>query len=359
MRIAILTNNATGLYKFRKELIEQLVVNHEVYTVHPYDKSVERLECLGCKFVPLEFNRRRANPFEDFRQFHNYIRLLKKIKPDFVITYTIKPNIYGALASRIKRIPYAVNVTGLGTAFEKDGLLQKLVTIMYKTALKRAQIVFFENSANRGLFVNEKIIRQNKTCVLNGAGVNVDTFSILPYPDNTVFKFLFIGRVMKEKGVEELFAAMKRLVRDGEKCFLNVVGPLEENYKEELERCELEGWLKYHGSQDDVRPFIETCDCFVLPSYHEGMANTNLESASSGRPIITSNIPGCREAIVEGVSGLLCRSKDVDSLYRTMKQMLGFTRGQRELMGIVGRKHMEDVFDKKLVVQATLDRLFG
>jgi galacturonosyltransferase len=161
---------------------------------------------------------------------------------------------------------------------------------------------------------------------------------------------------MKEKGIDELFSAMQRLVEEGQKCFLDVVGPFEENYKEKLEEYEKAGWLKYHGYQENVIPFISACDCFVLPSYHEGMANTNLECASSGRPIITSNISGCKEAVVDG-SGLLCEPKNNESLYETMKAMIEKTREERERMGQVGRKHMEDVFDKKKVVEETIKHL--
>ena len=358
MRIVIFANADSGLYLFRKELIAELLKNHKVYISLPYGRYVGQLVDMGCEFIELPMNRRGINPIADFKLIHKCFSILKEVKPHLAITYTIKPNIYGGWACKVRKIPYAVNITGLGTAFENGGLLKYLVKFMYKIALKRGRVVFFENFANRELFIREKIVPQEKTCVLNGAGVNLDRFSVLPYPDNIAFKFLFIGRIMKEKGVDELFEAMKRLVGDGEKCFLDVVGPLEEDYWEKLKQCELEGWLKYHGRQNEVRSFIEACDCFVLPSYHEGMANTNLECASSGRPIITSNIPGCREAAVEG-SGLLCEPKNADSLYHVMKQMLGFTRGQREQMGIVGRKYMEEVFDKKLVVQATLDRLFG
>ena len=163
---------------------------------------------------------------------------------------------------------------------------------------------------------------------------------------------------MKEKGIDELFEVMKRLVAEGKQCFLDVVGPFEEDYKDKLEQYENDGWLKYHGYQSDVRPFINNCHCFVLPSYHEGMANTNLECASSGRPVITSNIPGCKEALVEGVSGLLCEPKNVNSLYSVMKRMVEMSVAERRAMGLAGRKHMEDVFDKKKVVEETIGYLY-
>ena len=162
---------------------------------------------------------------------------------------------------------------------------------------------------------------------------------------------------MKEKGIEELFEAMKMLVAEGQKCYLDVIGPFEEDYKKRLKEFEKEGWLKYHGYQDDVRPFIRDCDCFVLPSYHEGMANTNLEAAAMGRPGITSNIPGCKEAVIDNVSGFLCESKDVESLYRCMKRMI--ESDNREEMGREARKHMEDGFGKMTVVKNTLTAIYS
>ena len=356
-RILILANDANGLLLFRKELIEELLKSNEVYLSLPYGKQVDELTSRGCNFIDTSIERRGMNPKTDLKLFKDYLRILCDVQPDLVITYTIKPNIYGGMACSIKNIPYAVNITGLGTAFQGDGALRTMVTAMYKVALKKAKVVFFENTANRDLFIREKIVKIRQACHLNGAGVNLERFLYQDYPDNDVFHFLFIGRVMKEKGIEELFEAMRRLITEGEKCFLEVVGPFEENYKDRLEQFEKEGWLKYHGFQDDVRPFIRACDCFVLPSYHEGMANTNLECAASGRPLITSNIPGCREAVIDGETGYLCEAQKSDSLYEAMKSMMNNNKEIRAEMGKAGRRFMEKNFDKKNVVRSTLNHL--
>ena len=170
-------------------------------------------------------------------------------------------------------------------------------------------------------------------------------------------RFLFVGRVMQEKGIDELFSAMERLRDEGAECTLEVLGGYEEDYADTIRRYEEKGWLRYHGYQLDVRPYIENAHCFVLPSYHEGMANTNLECAAMGRPVITSDIPGCREAVVDGKSGLLCRPKDVGSLYEAMRRFLEMTPDQREAMGRAGRQRMETVFDKRLVVAETVKHL--
>lgn len=357
MRILILANYDLGLYKFRKELIEELMsMGHEVYISLPDGDLVRPFEKMGCTFIETPVDRRGINPKTDFSLFLNYRKMMKEVNPDLVITYTIKPNIYGGIAARLAKIQYAVNITGLGTAFEKPGVVRTVAVNLYKIALKKAKVIFFENSSNRDEMLSFKCCDKEKTVVLHGAGVNTETYSYQPYPHNDAVKFLFVGRVMKEKGIDELFEAMKRLVGEGEKCTLDVVGPFEEDYKGKLEEYENAGWLKYHGYQENVIPFIAACDCFVLPSYHEGMANTNLECASSGRPIITSNIPGCKEAVVEG-SGMLCETKNADSLYSAMKQMIEMSREERKAMGKIGRQHMEDVYDKKKVVTKTLSCL--
>jgi len=353
MRILILANLDLGLYKFRKELIEDMLhQNHDVYISLPDGDLVRPFEKMGCTFINTPVDRRGINPKTDFGLFRNYRKMMKEVNPDLVITYTIKPNIYGSIAACLANKQYVVNITGLGTAFENPGIIRTIVVNLYKIALKKAKIIFFENSGNRDEMLAYGCCEKKNTVVLKGAGVNTDFYCYQPYPNNEMVRFLFIGRVMKEKGIDELFEAMKRLISDGENCFLDVVGPFEEDYKEKLDEYEKTGWLKYQGYQEDVKPYIATCDCFVLPSYHEGMANTNLECASSGRPIITSNIPGCKEAVTDG-SGFLCEPKNVESLYQAMKKIIGTTRDERAQMGKVGRRYMQEEFDKKTVIAET------
>lgn len=357
--VLILANSSGGVFDFRRELIKELMAKGYLVSVsNPDQDKTKELQEIGCRIITTEMDRRGINPIHDLNLVLQYRKLLKTVKPDLVITYTIKPNIYGGLVCRLTRTPYAANITGLGTAFENTGFLKKIVTEMYKVALKKAKVVFFENAANRKIFVELSILKENKTKVLNGAGVNLDHFKYIEYPvQEKPFVFLFVGRLMREKGVDELLESMKRLVAEGREVRLMVLGRYEEGYEEQVKQYQEDGWLEYYGYQTDVRPFIAKAHCFVLPSYHEGMANTNLECASSGRPIITSNIPGCKEAVVEG-SGLLCESKDVGSLYIAMKAMTEKTREERERMGKTGRKHMEDVFDKKKVVAETIKHLF-
>ena len=358
MKILILANYDVGLYQFRRELIADLLENHEVVLSLPNGDLVRLLEEMGCRFLDTPVDRRGINPVTDLKLFIRYWKLLAGEKPDLVITYTIKPNIYGGIVCRLRKIPCAVNITGLGTAFQNRGALRRLVTILYKTALKKAKVVFFENAENMGTLLHEGIVRENQCCLLNGAGVNTDHYAFTPYPaEEAPVRFLFMGRVMREKGIDELFAAMERLVGEGYSCELDVLGYYEEDYKEKIDSFVQRGWLRYHGFQRDVTPYIAESHCFVLPSWHEGMANTNLECAAMGRPVITSNIHGCKEAVVEGTSGLLCEAKNADSLYEAMARFMNMTREERTIMGIAGRQHMEAVFDKKKVVAATLKAL--
>lgn len=358
MNILVLANDDLGLYLFRKELIEELLLRHKVIVSSPFGEKVSDLRMLGCKLIETPIDRRGINPFTDIRLFLQYIHMIVQFKPDQVITYTIKPNIYGGFACRLLRVPYAVNITGLGTSLQEKGLLYTLVKVMYKIALKRSSVVFFENAGNMQIMLQEKIIANNQCKLLAGAGVNLEHFYYTPYPkEDAPIRFLFIGRIMKEKGIDELFSAMRRLIQEGIPCMLDAIGYYEEDYKQTIQEAKMEGWLNYEGFQADVRPFIKRAHCFVLPSWHEGMANTNLECAAMGRPLITSRIHGCMEAVVEGESGLLCEVKNIDSLYNTMKTFTNLPYEKKASMGISGRRHMESIFDKKKVVANTVKAL--
>ena len=354
MKFLIFSNDSTGITDFRMELLSELLRKGEVVVATPNNGTVNEITGLGVRVVEMCVDRRGINPIKDLILVSSMLKILMIEKPDFVITYTIKRNVYGGVACRIVRIPYAVNVTGLGTAFQGAGMLRNMVSMLYKVGCKKAKVVFFENSENRQIFINEGIIREAQACLLDGAGVNLDYYQVTEYPTDDKIHFLFIGRIMKEKGIDELFKAMRMLNMGGISCSLDVLGGFDEDYNEKIKEYESEGWMTYYGYQNDIRPFIANCHCFVLPSWHEGMANTNLECAASGRPVITSNIHGCLEAVEDGVTGYLCEKQNVNDLYRVMRQFAKLPYEKRKDMGLAGRKRMENIFDKKKVVRETL-----
>ena len=357
MRILIATNHSYMFYRFRKELVEALMQEHEVILSTPFVGHEDDLQAMGLRCIDTEIDRRSINPFKDMKLLKTYRKMLDEIQPDLVITYSIKPNIYMGSACKAKGIPYVTNVQGLGTAFEKP-VLSSVVSVMYRSALRKAKTVFFENEENAQFFLHKTIISAQQMKVLPGAGINLDEYPYVPMQDDGVCSFLFVGRIMKEKGVDEFFAAAKTIKAEfGEMVAFDVVGFYEDAYKETVDQLVADGVINFHGFQTDVHPFYEAADCVVLPSYHEGMSNVLLEAAASGRPLITSDIPGCREAVEDGVSGYLCPAKDADALYEAMRRFVELPENWRGEMGRRGRERMEQRFSKTAVVAETIKHL--
>lgn len=359
MKILILANNDVGLYKFRKELIQELIhQGNKVIVSVPDGELVPDIRNLGVKVILTDVDRRGINPLTDLKLLMRYFRMEVTLKPDLVITYTIKPNVYGGLVSRLLHISYAENITGLGTTFQKENLVKKLVCLLYKISVKRAKVVFFENEENKQIFLDHHLIREEQACKLNGAGVNLEEYPYTEYPgENEPIRFLFIGRVMKEKGVDELFEAARRIKAEYPDILFDIVGPMEDEYGAVIKKLEEDGIITYYGYQKDVRPFIARCHCFVLPSWHEGMANTLLETGAMGRPLITSNIHGCLEA-VEEKNGYLADVKDAGSLLEQMEKFLDHSYKEKKEMGQASRRVMEKKFGKKKVVEKTIEEIW-
>lgn len=355
MRIMIITNHSYMLYQFRRELIASLLKEHEVIISTPFVGHEEDFKEMGCTVINTYVDRRGVNPFTDYKLLSTYASLIRTWSPDKVITYSIKPNIYAGIVCRFKHVPYYANVQGLGTAFQKKSLA-KIVTFLYKFAFQKVRVVFFENEGNALEFQKRHIISLSKQKVLHGAGVNLDHYDYQPYPCDETIHFLFVGRIMKEKGVEELFDAMKKLHQEYQNhVILDVVGFFEDEYKDVVEELQQQGILQFHGFQQEVRPYYASSHCVVLPSYHEGMSNVLLEASASGRAIITSNIPGCQEAVDEGINGYLCHVKDSSSLYECMKKFMTLSYTQKEMMGKRGREKMDREFNKENIVKETIE----
>lgn len=356
-KILIATNHSYMLYRFRKELIAELLKDNSVTLSMPFVGHEKDFEVMGCKCINIEIDRRGINPKTDFKLLLNYIKLIKTEKPDKIITYSIKPNIYCGIVASFFRIPYFVNVQGLGTAFQSKKLAP-VVTAMYKAATRKAKTVFFENTANAQEFINRKILKKEQINVLNGAGINLDIYKYTEYPDDAVVKFLYIGRIMKEKGIDELFDAFSRLKNQfGDKVSLDIVGFFEDEYKDVIDTLSEKKIINFHGFQTDTVPYYQNCSCVVLPSYHEGLSNVLLEASATGRPVITSNIPGCKETVNDNNTGYLVNVKDSDDLYNKMKKFVLLSAEEKSTMGKNARIKMENEFDKKQVVKNTIDKI--
>ncbi len=359
-KILIITNHSYMLYRFRLELIEKLAEEHEVILSMPFVGHEEDFQKLGLRCIETKLERRGMNPIKDYSLIKEYKRQLKEIQPDLVITFSIKPNVYAGWLCGRERIPYAAVVQGLGSAFERP-LLSRVASLLYRISLRKALAVYFENDANARFFVEKNLVSFAKIKVLPGAGVNLKTYEYKKYPKNDPFRFAYIGRIMKEKGISELFEACQRLRDKGCQFVLDMVGFYEDefrdDYKREVDRQVIQGHADDHGFKEDPRPYYEMADCIVMPSYHEGMSNVVLEAAAMGRPVITTDIPGCREAVDDKESGLLVKPRDVDSLEEAMETMLKMSRKQREAMGVKGREKMKECFDKEKVVEETISIL--
>lgn len=350
--ILVLTNSSGGLYDFRNELLVRLLENHKVIISLPDTTKVKELEEEGCEIITTPINRRGVNPKEDGKLFCEYRKLLKKIKPDLVITYTIKPNIYGGFACRLARIPYMATITGLGGAFDRKGLFLKMIITMYRMGLKKAECVFFQNTENMGIFSGYRICGKTKRLV-NGSGVNLARHRFEEYPAEGRRIFLFVGRVMKERGILEYLEAAVRLHR--EDVEFAVLGYCDEDYQDLLNEYEEKGIISQWGFHTQVHPFLAKASAIVVASFHEGMSNALIEAAATGRAVIASNISGCREAFEEGVTGFGFRPGDADDLICAMEKFLALSPKEQAAMGKAAREKMEKEFDRRLVVDAYVE----
>lgn len=354
MRIAIFANNDVGLYRFRKELVGKLAAKNEVLVLMPKGRYSEHFLSMGCQVSDIPLERRGMNPFRDFLLFLRYHRHLADFQPQVVLTYTVKPNVYGGLACRLRRVPQIANITGLGTAVEKGGLLKNIVLTLHRIGLKKARCVFFQNEHNLNALTSSGIIT-GKTRLIPGSGVNLEENPFEPYPaEENGLRFLFIGRITKNKGVGELLAAMKALRESGVNAALTLIGEAEEDYAGCLQDAD---GITFLGFRSDIHEQIKACHCLVLPSYHEGMANVLLEAASAGRPVIASRIPGCAETFDEGVSGFGCEPMDADSLLSAMKRFTLLTNREKAEMGRSGREKVERSFDRNIIIKAYLEEI--
>jgi len=347
-----LVNRDFVLYNFRFELVERLLQEkYEVYICLPYGDKVDLMVRAGCKFIPVEIDKRGTNPVKDFFLINAYRKIFREYKPDMILMYTTKVDIYGGIVAGKLGIPYLMNISGLGTALEYKSLLQKMMLVLYKMAAKNAKCVFFQNEENQKFFHIHRLYG-GKEKLLPGSGVNLDKWRWMEYPDESGgIHFLFIARVIKEKGIEEYLAMAKKIKGEYPYTVFHVLGPCDGDYKEILRKYEELGIIYYHGMVQDTREYLKFAHCTVHPSYYpEGMSNVCLESASCGRAVITTNRSGCRETVEDGVTGYIVEEKNTEQLIDTVRRFILLDFEQRKNMGFMGRKKMEAEFDRQIVV---------
>lgn len=358
-RVLIICNMDLVLYNFRKEIVHRLLSEgYEVYITFPKGDRVEYFENLGCKFIETKVDRRGINPIKDLKLLKSYNKIMKEIKPNMVLTFTIKPNIYGGMIARHNKIPYIANITGLGSALENKGIIQKITVMLYKIAFKKIKKVFLQNEENMQFFIDKNIAKE-KLKLIPGSGVNLSEFTVFEYPEeNKPLEFLFLARVMKEKGIEEYIEMATRIKKKYKDVKFHILGFCEEQYQERLKKLQEENIVQYHGMQKDIRPFIEKSHCTIHPSFYpEGISNVLLESAACGRPVITTNRSGCRETVDDGINGYIVPIKDVDKLTEKVEQFINLPYEDKKKMGLAGRKKVEKEFDRNIVVNAYMKEI--
>jgi glycosyltransferase involved in cell wall biosynthesis len=367
-RIVLAYNTSWYVWKFRMPLIKALRDRgNEVIVLAPRDEYTDRIVSSGAAFCPIRLSAKGRNPFQEILTAVAFFRAYRKLCPDAVLHYTIKPNLYGSLAARALRIPAIGNVTGLGTLFDRKGGLRAAVSLLYKAAFKRVQRVFFQNRDDLASFVGRGLVAGSRADLLPGSGVDLRRFAPRPRSPGP-FTFLFLGRLLKAKGVEDLITASRILAKKLEGFRVVVLGKREEGdpgaaNRRILELASAEGVVELAGNADDVRPFIAMADCIVLPSYYrEGTPRSLLEAAAMGKPLIAADSIGTREPVRDGVNGYLCRPRDPADLAAKMLGIATLSEDARAAMGAASRRIAEERFDERIVTAKyieVIDRLVG
>jgi glycosyltransferase involved in cell wall biosynthesis len=333
MKVAIVLNTSWNIYNFRMNLVRSLQAEgHEIHTVAPTDDYTHFLIEAGCMHHAVKMDSRGANPVKDLALIVELYGIYKRIKPDVILHYTIKPNVYGSLAASFLRIPVVNNVCGLGTVFLKDDLLSSIAMFLYRVSFRFPKKVFFQNPDDLKLFLDKKLVPSHTVDLLPGSGIDLDKFKPVSFQRNQKFTFLLISRLITDKGILEYIDAVKKLKGEGLNARFQVLGAIDPEHKRGIKREVIQEWInsgliEYLGTTKDVRHFIELADCVVLPSYREGTPRTLLEAASSSKPIVATNVPGCNQVVEDKFNGLLCNMKDSADLAAKMR-----SNGQRMMM---------------------------
>jgi len=359
--IAICSNTSWYLYNFRMGLIKALQEqNYNVVLIAPKDEYSNRLEKLGCEYYHIDINNKGTNPIEDIKLSYQFYKLFKSISPDMLLIYTIKPNIYGGIVSKILNIPTINVVAGLGTVFLNDNLSSKIARLLYKISFTNNQVIF-ENQDDCNEFLNKKLVKKGQTALIPGAGINTEEFkSKNIVAKNEELVFLLISRLIKDKGVIEYIEAIKSIKAKYPNVKFKILGSYYFGNPTSISKDEVEEWvndgiIEYLGYTDAVLEEIEKADCIVLPSYREGLSRVLLEAASMSKPIITTNVPGCKDVVVDEYNGYLVPPKDSNSLALAIEKMIALPESERVIMGKKGRIKVIEEFDEEIVIKKYLN----
>ncbi len=359
-KVLVIANDYTTLYNFRLELLRRMAdEGYDVTLALPHDDRNSVFEKFGCKIETIPLSRFGTNPVADMKTTAVLYKLIKKIKPHAVLTYTAKANIYGGLAARLTRTPYIANVTGLGANFEKQNVIAKIMLLLQKIAYKKARVVFFQNSSNKELFTGKKIVK-GRTQLLPGSGVNLEDNPFEEYPENEVIKFITVARIRQDKGYDELFEVIRRLKGNKVPAEFHIVGWYEdEKYKTVVDEMTSKYAVRFYENMphEKVHNLIKECDCLLQPSHHEGMSNVVLEAAAAGRLCIASDIPGCREGVDDGKTGFCFDVKNVDDFYDKAVKLINLPQETRAKMAKNAREKMEKQFDRNIVVETYIKEI--
>jgi glycosyltransferase involved in cell wall biosynthesis len=363
--VVLAANSAWNILNFRRALLEALrAAGWHVIALAPDDGNAGAIRALGAEFEPIRVDSSGTSPLRDARLFRDYLAVLRRLRPQAFLGFTVKPNVYGSLAARLLGIRTINNISGLGTAFMGRGPLNRLVIGLYRLALRQSHRVFFQNPNDLSLFIGQGLVRAGQASLVPGSGIDLERFrpSLRPSAPGRPFRFLFVGRLLRDKGLVE-YAQAARLLRPAwpqvEFAILGFAGSDNRSAVPiaEVERWQSEGIVEYLGDTDDVRPFLADADCVVLPSYREGLPRSLLEAAAMAKPMVATDVPGCRDIVVDGESGLLCDARSSASLGAAMEAMLRLDPVERQAMGARGREKVEREFDQQIVVDAYLEAL--
>jgi glycosyltransferase involved in cell wall biosynthesis len=366
MRIVFSSNISWSIYNFRRGLLNDFKKDgNEIFTVALEDEFSEKLQHLGYKHTNISINNNSKNPFKDIHLIYQYYKIYKKIAPDIICHNAIKPNIYGTIAAGMLKFPVVNNISGLGTLFIKNSISTKIAKLLYKVSQRKASIVFFQNNDDLQLFLKNKLITKDKCKLIPGSGVNTSLFvrNKEVNKENLNFSFLFIGRLIYDKGIMEYIDAAKVIKMKFSNIEFNVLGPIYDSNETAIKKSVLEEWVKddyinYVGETDFVKEEMEKANCIVLPSYREGLSKVLIEASSMSLPIITTNVPGCKDVVIDGETGFLCKVKDSFDLAIQMEKMILLPKEELISMGVNGRKRAVEVFDEKIIINHYKDVIY-